>query len=585
MADLVFTTQGQAEALAAQEAIANKGRAIRDEFEQGAKSVGQWDSQLGRLKSAAEGALRSIQTEQEKIAQQIADIEKAQIRGMIPPEEAEQAITRLKERWVEVDEATKKQAEDTEKTARAHEELKRSAEHAIESVATPAEQIAEKIKGIGEEAAKVRQAMAAGLVPHDIGEETIKRLNERMVELKGHMTEVEGTGEKAGSIINHLFGEHAIVHAVGAYASIHGLIHIIKGELEDMQQKIDARQAQLLKPAERVEKLKADEEESYKSVEQAHTSERDAKQALQKSEEAAAKESVAKQHEIDEAKKQVANTRADVDRVGRETTEAFLERHRKHEEEVGDADLQIKRAKENYIRHPGIETQREMADAAKRRLRINEDYVRDDKKATEAEEHRNAEAKRSQETAESHLDELNRQAGDTPESVIAARREVEERRRASQEAEEKHRQARQARIEQEYKAESQRAQKLKAEKEAIDTFNEEVAQAGDDDELPSDVRESVNQGLREIGYPRIARQTPAERKALIERLKHEGRLERSRVESGIDVTSSTGDVEPYTADQLRRMERIAIACEKAAAILEQLQQNSQDNGGMTNGPE
>jgi hypothetical protein len=147
MADLVFTTQGQAEALAAQEAIANKGRAIRDEFEQGAKSVGQWDSSLSKMKSAAESALRSIQTEQEKIAQQIADIEKAQVRGMIPPEEAEAAVARLKDRWVEADEATKKQGEDAEKTARAHEELKRSAEHAIETVATKSEEVAKKNQG------------------------------------------------------------------------------------------------------------------------------------------------------------------------------------------------------------------------------------------------------------------------------------------------------------------------------------------------------------------------------------------------------------------------------------------------------
>jgi chromosome segregation ATPase len=592
MADLVFTTQGQAEALAAQEAVAKKGREIRDEFEQGAKSVGNWDSSLSKLKGSAESALRSIRSEQENIAQQINAISEAQQKGLIPPEEAEQAVTRLKERWVEADEATKKQGEDAEKTARAHEELKRSAEHAIEQVATPAEKAAESIKHIGVEAAQVREAMEKGLVPKDVGEETIHRLNDRMGELRKQMGEVDKEGEHAGNIISHLFGEHAIVHAVGAYASIHGFIHIIKDELEDMQAKIDARQEHLLKPAERVEKLKADEDEAYSELKRSHETTRDAKQNLQRAEESAAKEQLAKQHDISEAQDQASHAMKEVSRAIKETSEAAAERTRKHREQASDEELQITRARENYLRHPSIETQREQADAAKRYQRTQRDFEIENDKAVKSEQQRVEEARRSQKAAQDRLAELQRRAGDTPESIVAARREVEDRQRGAKEAEQSYHEKRQARIDESNKGEFRRATRIQSRQAIVDRLNEELSQLGGENELSSKEIQKIGETLSHAGYDWIAKKlsgTPGNVPDEVARLREEAAYRREQIKAGHGPATSSGTGGPgttyyYSPEQKEQFDKMATAMEKAADTLQLLldEARNPDGGGLTN---
>lgn len=107
MADLVFTTRGQAEALAAQERLARVARDTKLEFEAGAKATQAWDSAQQSLKRSAEASLRAVTTEQEKITQQIENIKAAYREGLILKPEAEQGVQRLRQRWVDVDTAIK----------------------------------------------------------------------------------------------------------------------------------------------------------------------------------------------------------------------------------------------------------------------------------------------------------------------------------------------------------------------------------------------------------------------------------------------------------------------------------------------
>src|SRR3990172_6500026 len=145
MPDLVFATRGQQEALSAQEAVAKKARAIRDEQESAARSVDGWDASMLKLKRTSESALRSVQTEQEKIAEQISVITERQEKGIGTTEENNEAIGRLRERWVELDAATVKQREATEAVAAEHLRLKTSAETALRSVQTEEERVREEM--------------------------------------------------------------------------------------------------------------------------------------------------------------------------------------------------------------------------------------------------------------------------------------------------------------------------------------------------------------------------------------------------------------------------------------------------------
>lgn len=103
MPDLVFATRGQAEAIAAQEAVARKAREAKVEFEEGAKATQAWDSAQMGLKRSAESALRTVTTEQERIIQQIDKVKAAYREGLILRPEAEEGVRRLRKRWVEVD--------------------------------------------------------------------------------------------------------------------------------------------------------------------------------------------------------------------------------------------------------------------------------------------------------------------------------------------------------------------------------------------------------------------------------------------------------------------------------------------------
>ncbi|MGE3243602.1 MAG: hypothetical protein AB7G28_22795 [Pirellulales bacterium] len=243
MSELVFTAPGQAEVLAAQEAVARKGREMRSEFEEGAKATKTWTTELGSLRSAAEGGLRSIQTEQEKIAAQIGAIQEAQEKGLIPPERAEPAIRQLRERWVEVDAATVKAKEKQEEYAASQDLLKRKAESALGSVKTEMEEIEDQI-------ADIEAAAEAGLVPPDEAEEGVRRLRERYEELKNSVETVGAEGGKLEAIFKKAFDPTIFVKWIAGMAGFKALIAAIKNEIDELQAVIDARTSYQLKQGE-----------------------------------------------------------------------------------------------------------------------------------------------------------------------------------------------------------------------------------------------------------------------------------------------------------------------------------------------
>jgi predicted nucleic acid-binding Zn-ribbon protein len=107
MPDLIFATKGQAEALAAQEAVTKKAREAKEEFEAGAKATQAWDSAQLQLKRSAESAMRSVATEQERVVQQIDRVKAAYREGLILKPEAEETVRRLREQWMKAGDAVK----------------------------------------------------------------------------------------------------------------------------------------------------------------------------------------------------------------------------------------------------------------------------------------------------------------------------------------------------------------------------------------------------------------------------------------------------------------------------------------------
>jgi hypothetical protein len=118
MPDLIFTTRGQAEVLAAQEKLAASARRAKQEFEEGARMTRAWDEATARLARTSEAALRSINTEQEKIAQKIDLIQQRQAKGIGSTEQNTEAIRRLRQQWVNVDNTTQQHTTSTDRLGR-----------------------------------------------------------------------------------------------------------------------------------------------------------------------------------------------------------------------------------------------------------------------------------------------------------------------------------------------------------------------------------------------------------------------------------------------------------------------------------
>lgn len=105
MADLVMTTQGQAAALAAAEALASVHRRIKEETEAGARAAKVWNDETVSLGRSAQTVYHSMETEQERIADQIAIILRAMKENVGQTDENKVALERLRAKWVEVGQA------------------------------------------------------------------------------------------------------------------------------------------------------------------------------------------------------------------------------------------------------------------------------------------------------------------------------------------------------------------------------------------------------------------------------------------------------------------------------------------------
>ena len=252
MADLVFATRGQAEMLAAQEGIRKKALETKQELEEAAKATGAWDAATMKLKSSAESALRSISSEQEKILDKIAKIQEAQEKGLIPPKEAEEGIQRLRQEWIDVDEATlkakastEKLKQETEKQEQANARLKTTAESALRSIQTEEEKILEQIQ-------EIEQAMEQGLVPPAEAELGLARLRERLMSLG------EGASAAGSNVLAELkkaFAPTQLIKVGLSFVGVKAGIDAIKAELKAMQDAVDERAAEHLKPKGDADKL------------------------------------------------------------------------------------------------------------------------------------------------------------------------------------------------------------------------------------------------------------------------------------------------------------------------------------------
>lgn len=227
MADLVFSTRGQAEALAAQESLRKKALEAKLEFEEAAKATGAWDAATMKLKSSAESALRSISSEQDRIVDKIAKIEAAQAKGLVAPKEAEEAVKRLRQQWIDVDGATKAAKEAVQSQETAHLRLRSTAETTLRGLQSEEEKILEQIH-------EIEEAMEKGLVPPDEAEEGLSRL-------RGKLDDARESGFSLGQVFQKAFDPKQLIAMGASFASLKSAIGLLTDEFNDWQAAVDKR--------------------------------------------------------------------------------------------------------------------------------------------------------------------------------------------------------------------------------------------------------------------------------------------------------------------------------------------------------
>lgn len=259
MSDLRFTTQGQEQVLAAQQQLRKGAREYKEEIEAGLKATQQWDENWAKLKRQGETALRSIQTEQERLLDSILKIEDAAARGLVPPDEAQEGIRRLKQQWIEVDEATVKAREATDQYEREQAELKNAAEAALGSVRTELESIQQKI-------ADVEAASAKGLITPEQAEEGLRRLNGQLNDTKLRLAEAETGTSRLNTILLKAFNPETLVKWGAGLFGVKAIIAQLRAEFDDFQTAIDKRSAAYLEPEEKEKKFASDVESAAGDV-------------------------------------------------------------------------------------------------------------------------------------------------------------------------------------------------------------------------------------------------------------------------------------------------------------------------------
>jgi DNA repair exonuclease SbcCD ATPase subunit len=333
MANLKFTAEGQAEVLAAQESLRKSARDYKQEVEAGAKATDVWDESWQKIKRSGESALRSIQSEQEKIVDRINSIKDAQEKGLIPPKEAEQSLVKLRQLWVDVDEATVKAKEKTRDYEQQQARLKSAGEAALGAVRTELELIESQIKD-------VEAAADAGLIPPEEAELALSRLNDKYEDVEQSIIDAEREGSKLAGVIVKAFDPLTIAKWGLSFIGVKAIIGQIKTEIDDIQAGADKRFEAFLQPKERAESLDNEVESAREKLGQQEKAVADREKDLQRATELARQAGGERQSGLSEriGDMQLRLLRAQEDRA---------EAVRRAEESKQDAQKQLERARED----------------------------------------------------------------------------------------------------------------------------------------------------------------------------------------------------------------------------------------------
>jgi hypothetical protein len=231
MANLKFSTEGQQEALAAQEAIAKKARELKQEFESGMKATDTWDTSISKMQRTSESALRSVQTEQEKIVKQIDAIKDAVANGLYDgrEEEAAEAIERLQKKWVAVDEATLNAKAQTKEYELAQQQLKSAAESALGSVQTELEKVKADIE-------TVEQESRDGLIDPEEAEAGLERLRDKLAALED---ESKTVGDKINAALGKAFSIERVLKFGVKFVGVAAAVSLLKKTIAEAQETVD----------------------------------------------------------------------------------------------------------------------------------------------------------------------------------------------------------------------------------------------------------------------------------------------------------------------------------------------------------
>lgn len=504
MSNLQFTTEGQAQALAAQEAIAKGARTNREEFEKGAKATKTWDDNLAKMARTSESALRSVQTEQEKIAAQIDAIQNAVKNGIYDgrEKEAEQAIERLRQKWVNVDAATIAAKDKAGEFAAQQSKIKSAAEDALGSVETDLESIERQIEAI-------ETAADAGLIPPDEAEEGVRRLKEKYEEVKRATLEVTDETSRLQGVIFKAFDPLQIVKWGLSFAGLKGIVSGIRDEIEDLQTAVDKRTEAFMAPKERAEKLARDVEEAREEVardeEAARDRGTDLSRARKRAGEAFGERRADIEQRIGDRETDLQRAREDREDAVKRAAESRAKAEERYAEQLSDAELQLERAEQDLrnAKSPSarIGAQRRVDDARQRLDRLEDDISGDtDASALKSSDRRIADLERDLARLRAELDSpadpsvtanAELAAAEASKDLAASRKRL-----AELESEQKKFQE---------SPEYQRYQAIGARDQAIDDAFKGLAGLGDAGQLSSEQLDKMADVFRELGYGALSR--------------------------------------------------------------------------------
>jgi hypothetical protein len=269
--------------------------------------------------------------------------------------------------------------------------------------------------------------MKAGLVPPDVGQTTIDRLKNKIVDLKSETknlrTETEEyhtTTEKIGHAIKHLFDPVVLIKASGAFVGIHAAIHAIKDELEEIQQRVERRVALLLKPNEKQKLLDEDITNRQKDVMGARSQAAGAQDQINAAQDQANKQYEDLDRQEAEDKKAIDLRKEDY-RLQMRTAEEE-ERHRQElQKRQADSDAEhVRRAKNQFFKHPSIERKEAVADAERDAAQHHADAERENRLSLDQKKQRIEQERRARDEDQSRAEERQAHRQNIQDQVNAA---------------------------------------------------------------------------------------------------------------------------------------------------------------------